>query len=481
MAPEETPRETLESARIAALRPAPIAPYWEGRTFEECLNIPLHRTYNRQQWDEIFSTFTKLLASDEPRTRSQAVERLADALKEENRQRSRNSDSSSSAIEERLPAILDAIATQETVTPGIFEDCCKSFLHKAEINFSYLLDEAPLYRNLILQWLDDLEKRDCRQHPTNEAIQAARILYDGCGTSWQAARTELLTALDASDLSIRACAAYKIGKFCSQAWLAAQHDRLSTAELPLMEEMMPLIRDKEVERPGIAGAFLWGAPAPRKSSLVGEWILDILEHSPSPEPYLEYFPCNLAFDAHERFSRDATAIRRLMQMGRVNIAIAAATEESERIAEIEPLLVEMGNSKEPETVRLASWHLAYYYHYLHPQGAQQGYVEQIANLPEVDLFLLFSPRAENDSPYAAIIYAQGKDEKLSDAIARKWVDRIFPESARGKPLPELGDRWHQRGSIAYRGRQDNPEQPQWDNVIIGYRSDRPWNPKQFLK
>jgi|GEM_PF-3728793 len=480
MAPEETPRETLESDLLAiALRPAPIAPYWEGRTFEECLDIPLHRTYSRQQWDEIFNTFTELLASDEPRTRSRAVERLATAIGQENRQRSRNSDSSPNAIEERLPAILDAIATKETVTPGIFEDCCKSFLHNAERTSYDPLDEAPLYRNLILQWLDDLEKRHRRQHPSNEAIRAARILYDGCGTNWPAARTELLTALDASDLSIRACAAYKIGKFCSP----VGRDRSSTEELPLMEEMMPLIRDKEVERPGIAGAFLWGAPAPRKSSLVGEWILDILENSSSPEPYIKYFPCDLAFDAHERFSRDATAIRRLMQMGRVNIAIAAATEESEKIAVLEPLLVEMGNGAEPEIVRVASWHLAYYYHSLHPQGAQQGYVEQIANLPEVDLFLLFSPSAENDSPYATIIYAKGKDEKLSDAIARKWVDRIFPESARGKPrpLPALGDRWYQRGYIKYQGRPDNPEQPQWDNVIIGYRSDRPWNPKQFLK
>jgi hypothetical protein len=180
--------------------------------------------------------------------------------------------------------------------------------------------------------------------------------------------------------------------------------------------MMQLIYNKELDRPGIAGAF-WDV-IPQQGFDAKEWLLDILENSPEPEPYICYFPCNLAFDAHERFSRDAGAIRRLIDMGRVGLALDAATDESCKVASLEPLLIELGNYDDPEIIRRASWHLAYYYHYLHVRGAELGYVELVGELSTIDLFLLFSQKNELESPYAAVIYPKETDGKLSLQTAR---------------------------------------------------------------
>jgi hypothetical protein len=110
-----------------------------------------------------------------------------------------------------------------------------------------------------------------------------------------------------------------------------------------------------------------------------------------------------------------------------------------------------------------------------------GSVEWIDNLPEIDLFVLFNSDRESESPYAAVIYPKEKGQKLSRAIAQKWSDRIFPKSARGKVRENLGiyrNYWYQRGYIDY-GNGDRHDR-EIDRVIIGYRSDTVWNPKQFL-
>lgn len=482
MANQPTPKEIVEAAEIVASRPAPIAPYWDGQNFEQCFDIPLGRRhhYSLQEWDEIFARFTTLLTHEDWRVQERAIERLKTAIESEQRQKLRYKDDDfiPRSIADRLLLILNAIAEQELATPGIFENFCKKFM-------SYTEDK--LYCSLILQWLDELAGDRKRHSPSPDAILAARILFGGCGSTWEAAGENLISTLDCSDLTIRACAAYQIGQFYSK---AAIEQRLPDSEsenpevfeqlgihkpepsaitaMPPIEETIRLIRDKEIQRPGIAGAFLWAAPKSSFKPEVEEWILDILEQSPSPEPYIQYFPCNLAFDASERFCGNSAGVRRLMKMGRRDIAILAATEENE--------LLELGYDDDSEIVRLASWGLAYDLHILHPKGAELGFVELIADLPEVDIFLLFS---SYPSPYAAVIYAKGKEQKLPYTLARAWSDRIFPESVRGNPKPELPEGWYQRGYIKYCGLDE--ERQLCDRVIIGYRSDTPWNPKDWLE
>jgi hypothetical protein len=151
----------------------------------------------------------------------------------------------------------------------------------------------------------------------------------------------------------------------------------------------------------------------------------------------------------------------------VDIAIEAATDKSCKIESLEPLLIEMGNSDDPNVVRLASWHLAYYYHYLHPNGVKLGYIERIDELPEIDLFLLFSCHQKPDSPYAVVLYAKEKNKSMNRLIAQKWI-AIHSST------------WYQRGYIDDSSFDLNPKSEELDRVIIGYRSDISWNPKQFL-
>ncbi|MBH8564005.1 hypothetical protein I8748_17745 [Nostoc sp. CENA67] len=472
MTEESTPEGIEEILINLADTSAILAPYWEGRNLAPGLGIPLNRDYTPEQWDWIFERFISLLNSEDWQIRQQAIARLKTALEAESRQSNRQA--------ERLPNILQAIAEQATIIPDIFEEFCDEFSYFCE-------DEA--YRRLLLQWLEELTSNEQRQLPSDEAIEAVQIYFYGYGWTWTEAGTKLITALDHPDLTIRASAAYQIGKFYTRiqqnSWDDQQDLQIKQqiAEgIPAIEEIMVLIRQKELENPGVAGAFGFSCPKDNINLDYGAWVLDILENSPSPEPYIKYFPCHLGFDAHERFSRDANAIRRLIQIGRVDIAIAAATDENYKIAALEPLLIEMGYKEEPEIAKAAAWHLAYYYHYLHSYGAELGYVELIADLPEIDLFLLFNELEVRTSPYAAIIYAKGKDQLLNQKLVQKWVDKIFPDSVRGESRNHQysSSLWFSKGYIKYQSYDVNEQNKLWNNVIIGYRSDTPWNPKDLL-
>jgi hypothetical protein len=323
--------------------------------------------------------------------------------------------------EERFQSILEAIALQTVKKPHLFETFC------SECKF---LVKDPPYNRLIHEWLEQLAALE--EHPTltQPAILAAQLLLGAYNTSWQQVGTTLLELLDHDDLTVRACAARQIGKFCSIAFSSKEEnwrwaydqekydrDQQSVIGIPPFDTLMQLIYNKELERPGVAGAF-WNS-IPKSEFDAKEWLLNILENSPAPEPYIPYLPCDLAFDAHERFSRDANAIRRLIDMGRSGIALMAATDESRKIADLEPLLIELGYHDEPEMIRIASWHLAYYYHYLHPRGAERGYVEAITELSEIDLFLLFSQSNQADHLYAVVIYPKDIHQKLGLENAQK--------------------------------------------------------------
>ncbi|MDC0831877.1 hypothetical protein AY599_02245 [Leptolyngbya valderiana BDU 20041] len=400
-----------------------------------------------------------------------------------------------------MQPIFQAITEASQNKPEIFDRFCS--------RFQFLGRDEP-FRQLVLEWLDRLESSEDCKTPTPENIYATQIFFGIYDLPWSTVGETLLELLDRDHLNIRACAAHQIAKFYSN-FLKLENgyryfsDREKNkynsdffSGLPPFEEMMETMRRKEIERPGIAGAF-WSIISWIDRDLEdyisnrldpNKWLLDILENSPEPEPYLPYFPCNLAFDAHERFSDNANAIRRLINMGRLELALFAATDRNYKIPEIQPLLVELGSANESEVVRLASWHLAYYYHYLHPEGAKQGYVELIGDLPDIDLFLLFPKREEPESPYAAIIYNKNIEEPLSQSLAKQWIDRIFPINFRGalrSDLPTGISNWYQKGYIDYHSNEKKRsrsfkkrESESIDTVIVGYRSDTPWNPKQFL-
>ncbi len=54
--------------------------------------------------------------------------------------------------------------------------------------------------------------------------------------------------------------------------------------MPSIKTRMQLIRSKELERPGGAGSFWYVIP--KEKIEAKEWLLDVLEHSQEPEPWM---------------------------------------------------------------------------------------------------------------------------------------------------------------------------------------------------
>lgn len=482
MIQEEGSQPSLKSILEQVFTPETFSPQGHSDPID-LLDISLNFPYSSNEWDTIFETFINLLDNKEWRIWDRAINQLIQALEIEQSQVSNCDDYQPRQIDTRTRSICEAIAAQTLNKPNIFEIFCY------KLNF---LAKQPPYNRLFLEWLDQLAASEEREIPTKKAILAAQLFLGAYDSTWQEVGENLLEMLDDADLLIRACTAYQIGIFYGKSvkkheywdwYIDENYERNQQAivGIPPLEVMMQLIYDKELDRPGIAGAF-WDV-IPKKSFDAKKWLLNILENSREPEPYICYFPCNLAFEAHERFSRDAGAIRRLIDMGRVGLALAAATDESCKVAALEPLLIELGNYDDSEMIRIASWHLAYYYHYLHLRGAEEGYVELVSELSNIDLFLLFNQEKELESPYAAVIYRKGINQQLSLDIANEWVDRIFPEAVRGEltePSLARDIHWYQRGCIGYHVYEENTDFTQIDNVIIRYHSQFPWNPKQFL-
>jgi hypothetical protein len=485
MISEENSQQSNITTQDKIWTPEPFSPDWNADPVD-LLDAPLNFPYSSDEWDRIFATLLELLSHQDYWVWERAICQLIKAVEMEASQHSICDDYQPKPTEQRVESMFAAIATQAHQNPHIFDTFCARF---------HFIAEKPPYKGLVLEWLHQLANAEDEQILDPDAIVAAQIylgIYDDA--IWEEVGTMLISLLDHANLNIRACAAYQIGKFYSKVVLShfsgdelewamndetIRRNQQLVAGMPPLEAMLQQIRNKEIERPGLAGAF-WGEIS-KKSFDAKEWLLDVLEHSPEPEPYIPYFPCNLAFDAHERFSEDADAIRRLLNMGHIDLALMAATDQSRKIAELEPLLIEMGNHTEPEVVRIASWSLAYYYHYLHPHGAKLGYVECVSELPEIDLFLLFTKKEEAQSPYGIVIYTKG-DVQMSRAMAQHWVDRIFPNAVRGDRTddsPSTPSCWYQNGYIKYQS-SDLVDSGFVDHVIIGYRSSRPWNPKQFL-
>ncbi len=450
----------------------------------DLLDIPLNFPYSTEEWDAIFDTFIGLLSHPEYSVWHRAINALIQALEIEVSQRSDDPDYQPRAMPTRLGAILEALrVAQVSSNDQIFATFCS--------NFQFLGRDSP-YQEEILKYLAQLLISEDHPMLSKDSIVAAQIFFGEYDTTWTAVGETLIQLLDHEDLNLRACAAYQIGKFYSNtSYEGSTYDliygedyceqrRRSVVGMPLISEFSQLIRDKEIQRPGIAGAF-WGV-LPKHGIDYRAWVLDVFQHSTEPEPYIPYFPGNLMFDAHERFSRDPEAIRQLMTIGRFDIAIMAATEESSTVIALEPLLVELGYQENVEFVRLASWQLAYYYHRLHPKGVELGYVECIDDVPEIDILILHVLQADSPSPYAVVIYPKAW-QPWNRSIAQKWVDQIFPATVRGESrydLPSPICDYYQCGYIDYQTpSRQNADEP-ISHVIIGYRSKAIWNPRDFL-
>jgi hypothetical protein len=454
---EESSEGWLEEMRRIANLPAPVAPYWEGREFPAVLEKP-----DPARSDEREAHFDALLAqvADERwQVYGAALGRLASLIDDE--AEDGEAERASEWLRRTLGAVLDGPPSAAT---DLLDCFCQNFRWRT----------GPEQQSVILAALRDATGRPTLPFEPN-ALRAAVLLFGGAGETWAEAGRELLATLDDAHPNIRAAAAYQIGRLCQNA-----------ADAPPHGELLDLIRRKERERPGVAGAF-WNATSPDDPADARAWLLDVLCEAPGPEPHIPYFPCHLSFDAHERFSGDPAAVRRLMDAGQRDVALAAATDVNAVVPGMEPLLIELGDVEDdPEAVRLAAWHLAYHYRRLHPRGEALGFVRRVGLAGGAgEMFLLFSGeerRPSSAAPYAAVLYPPAGGT-FSRAEARAWVDRVYPEEARGERQPDEYPRgddhpWYRRG---YAALQTEEGTDRVAHVTIGWRSDEPWDPAALLQ
>jgi hypothetical protein len=470
--------KNLRQAREAAELPLPLEPYWEGRSYEEALETSILDLSSETARAGLYERLFGLMDRNDPALRDQALTWMSDAFRMERRNKAVGPLTRSAVLRNRLEFMHAEVTRRLPETPELLEEFCSHFTpslqHPSEIEQFRI-------------WLDALVESGAGAPVPPNALLAARILYGAYGDTWKAAGSRLLAALDQEDRTVRACAAYQIGTFCRR--LARndpetdfekrdeEADRMATEGMAPLADYWELIRRKEIERSGVAGAF-WEC-APHVTVDAEEWILTLLEQA-DPEPFLCYFPCDLSFDAHERFSRKPAAVRRLMEAGRFGVALAAATEANTPVPGMESILIELGDRDDPEFTRLAAWALAYHYNHLHFRGERLGFVRHHAARPDCDLFLLFSKPEKRVNPYAVVVYPKSPQQRWSRKEAQTLTNRIFPSKARGKAQQDAytdpDRRWYQHGYVNFSVVNQPGLLPHVARVTIGYRSDAPWNP-----
>lgn len=502
---EHETEDWLEQAQQVADLPVPLAPYWDGRNAEDGLEVRIQtlRTEPERQglYERLFGLIDRNNASVQeiPRTgfssfeiQDRALSSLKRAFRDEAWEDEEEQPQDRVSLSARLGWILANVERRLDKKPELLEQFCSHFLPT-------LCD--PPENEQIRDWLNRLDSEDKSYAIPADTLLALRILYGGYGSTWNKAGELLLAELDHEDPTIRACAAYQIGTFCRR--LAPENekedwrrdyavDREATEGMDSLASYWKLIRDKEIERSGVAGAFWSGAP--KWTVDADEWILALVVGA-EPEPHIRYFPCGIGFDAHERFSRNPAAIRRMIDAGRVGLALEAATEQNEPIAGMQSILIELGMSDNAEIVRRASWALAYSYHYLHPEGERLGFVQRHTQFADYDLFLLFSLKIleseQPDIPYAVVLYPKAPQSYWTRKTAKALADRVFPPAARGAVRKdEFSDSvdseqvWHQRGYVRFSPAsgdtdvcdEEDTEVCDVSRITIGYRSDVYWNP-----
>ena len=126
-------------------------------------------------------------------------------------------------------------------------------------------------------------------------------------------------------------------------------------------ELMDWIRNLEGTGRGVAGSFLCGASWPYDRPVrdvdrgyMRQWFLDCLRVGGAvTSPGIQ----TLEFYAHEYFKRDADAIREMLQMGRVDLALETAMEDDTARGLLDDVLQEMAASDNPVVARTIRWYL----------------------------------------------------------------------------------------------------------------------------
>lgn len=376
---------------------------------ERIYKFNLSEIHTPEEWCSFFADGITLLEHPDDERKNYAIERMTTGIWSEVYQRNKQPEFMPLPAVQRIPPILDAIAKQ---------DPSKFFILRFTVWGAFSADQ----QSVLSSWLTAAEAGGILSKDT---VAVARIQADLYPTEdWNQAKFILEPLFDHPNALLRAAAAAGFGAM--YIWDADN--------LPPLAATMKQVKAMEIERPGFAGSFLGqllmdlGQDGEIEDSGVklSDWILEIIAKRQVDEPCIPFYN-GIDFHAHEVLSSNPEAVRKLMEFGAESVAAMTATEESHPIVGMQELLEELAFSPDDFVARICSWHLAYHYHFLHPEGHRRGYV-QLEQRQGVDIFLVFDPAEHGDRPYAATIYP--RDSALDDDLAWRWIDKLIPPHLR---------------------------------------------------
>lgn len=398
-----------DEARLAGV----LENLWRFRFHEE-------RARGHEQWDRLFAVLVRLLASPDANLLGLADHYARIVMGAEygppydDHTAEERALSAARRTAQLLPALAPRVRAGNVSLLRFVDDL---------VHVEDLADLGP--QDVVREWIAGLATDPAQG-------LAARIAYLDARAPWAGEGESLGECLDHPSDGVRAYAARSLGRR-----YAAEEEGL--APLP---EFVASLTAKEIERPGIAGPFFsnWyddslGDFASRAGVEVEDWFCTILSQRKSPEP--NTLPCSNGIDffAHEIFGGRGGYVRRLIDMGQVDLAVQAATEVDEPIEEMEPLLVELADHTEAEVCRLASWQLASTYRRLHAAGERRGFVGLQNLAGGAELFLQFASQPEvGPYSYSAVLYPP-EQQTLDAAQAAAILETVLPVEQRGELQP----------------------------------------------
>lgn len=375
----------------------------------------LSQTHTPEEWQSYFDDGIFVLDHVDYEMKEHALERIQKGMWSENNQHFDQGDFNAATAARRLQPVLEAILQQQEK-----ERCLIRFTM-----WSLFSEEQ---KEFFSQWVNQAEANGSISAVTAATARIQAELYPK--EDWNLAKSFWEPFFDHPNDLLRAASGAALGAMCLD----------GAINLPELGMVLMAVKEREIARPGFAGAFLGqlqtdsAAIAEIEESGVNlsDWILEIISKRSTDEPCVPYYN-GIDFYAHEILSTNPEAVRKLIDSGAESVAAMAATEEDRCIDGMQVLLEELALSADEFVSRICCWHLAGQYRFLHPEGERRGYV-QLEEREDVDIFLVFDPEELDDRPYVATIYPKESaltgSTFLTDGVAWKWIDRLVPPELR---------------------------------------------------
>jgi hypothetical protein len=388
----------------------------QSERFERLCAAPLHE-FGPLEWSIFYKQVAPYLLHPDSDVRTRTVERLSMAVMRAERMPRPQRVTDEQAVL-RLSWLIDRLlhAHQQ------HRDIVPAFLSELRHHGHYEPFRTPLR-----EWLRGL-KTHSLDAVREEIVEGTLILLGDCGRDWEEAAPKCLALLDDPSNYVRACAARMLSESCD-----------ATTQ-PDTDELLEIIKAKEVIRPGIAGPFWSYVQFEYDGSIdITEWMLQILEQRLGPEP--NDLPFNgVDFYLHERCGRSSRAIERMLQSGHKALAIAAATQTPGVVEDMQEILLMLGDDADPELARRAWQHLARYYHCLHPKAQQCA---EILGLPQwapgVDAMVI-RQTSGGTLRDVMVLYPALAQPSIDHQKTWELIDRTLPPALRGDVVPNSIDR-----------------------------------------